>query len=317
MIVCCWNCSGGNEDVPTPNPTPQPEEKPKIEVTTTAPVVNQEGGTTSVTFTSSTDWTIDVSEGRAVSWCTVSPTSGSKGTNTLSITTTDNDTYDERNAKVTIKAGVTVQSFIVTQKQKDALTVTSNKVEIGAEGGNFSIDAKTNVSVTYEIEESAKNWISASESRGLTTKTLNFTAKANENTERRQGNIILKGSNGLAETVAVYQDGEKPTLVITSDDIIVESNGESIKIELKSNVDYTMAMPKADWISKDESRAVSAYTHYLIVAPNETYDQRSAIVFFQNETEGLKDSISITQLQKDAIIVAKNEYCWVDVCIFS
>ena len=485
MIVCCWSCSGGKDD--PINPTPKPEEKPKIEVTTTAPVLAQEGGTTSVTFTSSTDWTIDVNEGRTVSWCTVSPTSGSKGTNTLTVTTTSNDTYDERNAKVTIKAGATSQSFTVTQKQKDGLTVTSNKVEIGSDGGNFSIEtkanvsvtyeieesskdwisasesrglttktlnftakandkterrqgnivlkggdgltetvtvyqageevslvlttekdmtigseggnlkielqsnseikmealeadwlrqsssrsmsaytyylevdandtyderntsitftsgdkkqivtvtqkqkdalivtsnkveiysdggdftieAKSNVSVTYEIEESVKDWISASESRGLTTKTLNFTAKANESTERRQGDIILKGGNGLTETVTIYQEGEKPTLVITSDDIIVGSDGDIIKIELKSNVDYTMSMPDVDWISKEESRAISTYTHYLTVSQNESYDQRSAKVFFQNEAEGLKDSISITQLQLDAIIVAKNKY---------
>ena len=485
MIVCCWSCSGG-EDAPI-NPTPKPEENPKIEVTTTATVLAQEGGTASVSFTSSADWTIDVTEGRAVSWCTVSPTSGSKGTNSLTVTTTSNDTYDERNAKVTIKAGATSQSFTITQKQKDALVVTSNKVEIGCEGGNFSIETKTNVSVTYEIEEAAKDWISASESRsltsktlnftakanenierrqgniilkgdnglteivtiyqageevsfvlttekdmtigseggtlkielqsnteikmegldadwlrqsssrsmsastyyievdandtydernaaitftsgdkkqivtvtqkqkdalivtsnkveidadggdftieakanvsvtyeieeatkdwisasesrGLTSKTLNFTAKANDNIERRQGNIILKGDNGLTETVIVYQEGEKPTLVITSDDIIIGSDGESVKIELKSNVDYTMVLPKVDWISQDDSRTISAYTHYLTVTPNESYDQRSAKIFFQNETEGLKDSISITQLQKDAIIVAKNEY---------
>ena len=149
MIVCCWSCSGGKDD--PINPTPKPEEKPKIEVTTTAPVLAQEGGTASVTFTSSADWTIDVTEGRAVSWCTVSPTSGSKGTNTLTITTTGNDTYDERNAKVTIKAGATSQSFTVTQKQKNGLTVTSNKVEIGSDGGNFSIEAKANVSVTYDV----------------------------------------------------------------------------------------------------------------------------------------------------------------------
>ncbi len=263
MIVCCWSCSGGKDD--PINPTPKPEEKPKIEVTTTAPVLAQEGGTASVTFTSTADWTIDVTEGRAVSWCTVSPTSGSKGTNTLTVTTTGNDTYDERNAKVTIKAGITSQSFTVTQKQKDALTVTSNKVAIGSDGGNFSIETKANVTVTYEIEEAAKDWISASESRGLTTKTLNFTAKANENTERRQSNIVLKGGDGLTETVTVYQEGETPSLVITSNDIIVGSEGDSIKIELKSNVDYTMTMPEADWISKDESRTVSAYTHYLLL----------------------------------------------------
>jgi len=305
IIVCCWNCSGGDEDTPTP--TPKPEET-KIEVTTVAPVVEQTGGTSSVTFTSTNNWTIDVTEGRAVSWCTVSPTNGGKGTNTLTITTTDNDTYDERNAKVTIKSGASSKSFTITQKQKDALTVTSNKVEIGAEGGNFTIEAKANVNIAYEIEESAKDWISVGESRGLTTKTLNFTAKVNENTERREGKVILKGGDGLTETVTVYQEGEKPTLVISSDDVIVNSEGDTVKIELKSNVDYTITLPEVNWITIDESRAISTYTHYLLVAPNETYDQRNAHVFFHNETEGLKDSINITQMQKDAIIVAKNEY---------
>ena len=306
IIVCCWSCSGGDDSSLTPTITP--EEKPKIEITTIAPVLAQEGGTATVTFSSNTNWMIDVVEGRSVSWCTVSPTSGTKGTNTLTITTTGNDTYDERNAKVTIKAGETNQSFIVTQKQKDALIVTSNKVEIGAEGGHFSIEAKANVTINYEIEEVAKDWISSDESRALTTKTLNFTVKTNEKIERREGKITLKGENGLTEIVTIYQEGEKPTLVITSDDILLSSEGETIKIELKSNVDYTMILPDVDWISKADSRSMSTYTHYLFVAPNETYDQRNAVVFFHNETEGLKDSISIVQLQKDAIIVAKNEY---------
>ena len=149
MIICCWSCGSGGEDVPTPTPTPKPEEKPKVEVTTSAPVLTQEGGTASVTFTSTAAWTIDVTEGRAVSWCTVSPTSGGKGTNTLTITTVGNDTYEERNAKVTIKAGATTQSFTITQKQKDGLTVTSNKVEVKAEGGDIAIEIKANVKYEY------------------------------------------------------------------------------------------------------------------------------------------------------------------------
>lgn len=116
MMVGCWSCSSGGGDDPTTTPTHKPEEKPQIEVTTTAPVLTHEAGTASVNFTSTTDWTIDVAEGCAVSWCTVSPTSGGKGANTLTITTVSNDTYNERSAKVTIKAGTTTQSFVITQK---------------------------------------------------------------------------------------------------------------------------------------------------------------------------------------------------------
>ena len=136
IMVCCWSCSGG-EDVPAPTPTPEAN---KVEISTSAPVVEQKGGTATVSFTTNAAWTASVSA--STSWLSVSPASGSAGTHTLTITTTENDTYDERNASITIKAGNASKNITVTQKQKDALIVTSNKMEIGAEGGEFTIEAK-------------------------------------------------------------------------------------------------------------------------------------------------------------------------------
>ena len=304
MIVCCWSCSGGKDD--PINPTPKPEEKPKIEVTTTAPVLAQEGGTASVSFTSSADWTIDVTEGRAVSWCTVSPTSGSKGTNTLTVTTTSNNTYDERNAKVTIKAGATSQSFTVTQKQKDGLTVTSNKVEVSAEGGDIAIEVKANVKYEYEIDEASQSWI-ASGSRALTSSTIKLKVAENENTSKREGKITIR-SGELSETVTVYQEGSKPTIVLTQNEYTVASEGETIKVEMKSNVNYEIQLPSVNWIKESSSRSMSVATHYFEVASNEGYDARSAEILFVNKENGLSEKVTINQMQKDAIIVAKNEY---------
>lgn len=307
-IACCWSCSGGGEDVPTPTPTPKPEEKPKIELTTAAaPVLAQEGGTASVTFTSSEAWTIDVTEGRVVSWCNVSPTSGSKGTNTLTITTTANDTYDERNAKVTIKAGATTQSFVVTQKQMDGLTVTSNKVEVGAEGGDATIEVKANVKYEYEIEEAAQSWIASDGSRALTASTIKLKVAENESTSKREGKITIH-SGDLSETVTIYQEGSKPTIVLTQNEYTVASEGETIKVELKSNVNYEVQLPSVDWVKESSSRAMSAATHHFEVAPNEGYDARSAEILFVNKDNGLSEKVTINQLQKNAIIVAKNEY---------
>ena len=307
MMVCCWSCSGGGEDVPTPTPTPKPEEKPKIEVTTTAPVLSQEGETATVIFTSSDLWTIDVTEGRAVSWCSVTPTSGSKGTNTLTIKTTDNDTYDERNAKVTIKAGVTTQSFVITQKQKDGLTVTSNKVEIGAGGGDATVEVKANVKYEYEIEEAAQSWIASDGSRALTASTIKLKVAENENTSKREGKITIR-SGELAETVTIYQEGSKPTIVLTQNEYTVVSEGETIKVELKSNINYDIQLPSVDWIKESSSRAMSVTTHYFEVASNEEYDARSSEILFVNKDNGISEKVTINQMQKDAIIVAKNEY---------
>jgi hypothetical protein len=307
MIICCWSCGSGGEDVPTPTPTPKPEEKPKVEVTTSAPVLTQEGGTASVTFTSTAAWTIDVTEGRAVSWCTVSPTSGGKGTNTLTITTVGNDTYEERNAKVTIKAGATTQSFTITQKQKDGLTVTSNKVEVKAEGGDIAIEIKANVKYEYIVEESAKDWIISDGSRGLTASTLKFKVTENEKTSKREGKITISSGN-LSETVTVYQEGSKPSIVLTQNEYTIGSEGDEIKVELKSNVNYEIQIPNVEWVYENKSRALSSYTHYFTIAPNDEYDARSAEIIFVNKENNLSEKVTITQAQKDAILVAKNEY---------
>lgn len=306
MIVCCWSCSGGEEE-PIPTPTPKPEEKPKIELTTTVPVAPQEGETVTVTFTSTEAWTIDVAEGRAVSWCNVSPTSGSKGTNTLTITTTANDTYDERNAKVTIKAGTTSQSFTITQKQKDGLTVTSNKVEVDANGGDIAIEVKANVKFEYEIEKDAQSWITTNDSRALTASTLKFKVSENEETSKREGKIVIR-SGELSETVTIYQEGSKPTIVLTQNEYTVSSSGGTIKVELKSNVNYEIQLPNVDWVKESSSRTMSAFTHYFEVDSNEEYDARSTEIRFINKENGLSEEVMITQMQKDAIIVAKKEY---------
>ena len=202
MIAFCWSCSGGGEDVPTPTPTPKPEEKPKIEVTTTAPVFSQGGESATVTFTSTDSWTIDVTEGRASSWCSVTPTSGNKGTNTLTITTTANDTYDERNAKVTIKAGTTTQSFVVTQKQKDAIIVAKNEYTLDAVGGTLNFDVNTNVD--FKVDTSV-DWIKQNGgSRGLEAKPLSFTISENTSDESREGLIIIT-SGDLKQTIKIIQ----------------------------------------------------------------------------------------------------------------
>ena len=206
MIAFCWSCSGGGEDVPTPapTPTPKPEEKPKIEVTTTAPVVSQGSESATVTFTSTDSWTIDVTEGRAASWCSVTPTSGNKGTNTLTITTTANDTYDERNAKVTIKAGATTQSFVVTQKQKDAIIVAKNEYTLDAVGGDLNFEVNSNVD--FKVDTSV-DWIKQNVgSRGLETKPLSFTIDENTSDESREGLIIIT-SGDLKQEIKVLQKG--------------------------------------------------------------------------------------------------------------
>ncbi len=305
LSVICLGC--GDKENPVP-------EAPSIEFdggTDLKPVIGAEGGTCTLTFTASADWSVSVNAvTRAVDWLSISPTQGGAGTVTLQVSAQPNETYDERNAAVLLTCGSAKQTITVTQKQKDALLVSSNKVEMDAIGGTFSIELQSNVSVTYEIEESAKDWLTASSSsttRGLTASTLSFQVAENPDEAVRQAVITLRG-NDLTEQVTVYQAGSEPAILLSQKEYTVPSDGETIQVELKSNTSYKVVMPDVPWITEASTRAFSAYTHYFTVAANEGYDARTAEIYFVDEENGLQEKVIVTQVQKDAIVLAENEY---------
>lgn len=305
MLLMVVSACGGSDDEITP---PEPE-TPAITILDSEnlrPVLNQEGGTVSISFTATADWTASLINTRAESWIAVTPNSGSKGKNEITITTTANETYDERNATVVLKCGSVSKNIVVTQKQKDALTVTSSKYEVDSKGGNISVEVKANIS--FEVEVKA-DWIKQTEkTRALTTSNLNFTIEPNETGDKREGEIIIK-SGELSETVKVYQ-GFKNFITLTKKDFTIPEEGGNVDIEIKSTFDYEVKMlPDVDWITEIQSRAVSTHTHHYTVSPNDTYDSREAkIVFYDPKDKNVADTVTISQLQKDAIVLAQDEY---------
>lgn len=270
--------------------------------------LNQESCSMRIYFTSSGNWEAIV-DAKASSWCGLNSSHGVAGSNSIIISVSENTTYDERNASITISTGTAKEVITITQKQKDALIVSSNKVELATSGGEFSIDIQTNVDISYEIEESTKKWISIVETRALSNKSLRFIAKPNDTTERRQGCITLTGSNGLTEIVTIYQEGEEPCLVLTSNDsLMIDSKGGTVKIELRSNIEYEMIIPNADWIKEATTRSVSTYTHYLDIAPNTDYEFREAVLIVKSKNGLISDSLNILQMQRDAILIARDSY---------
>ena len=95
----------------------------------------------SFTFTTNKAWTVSVADTRdGSSWCTVSPTKGEPGTNTVSIRVAENTTYDERNAVVTLTANDSIRKIFVSQKQLDAILLSSNRAEVPVAGGTIDIE---------------------------------------------------------------------------------------------------------------------------------------------------------------------------------
>lgn len=262
-----------------------------------------EGGTQTLTITSSAVWEAITDQ----DWCTVSPAAGADGTGSIAIHTEANDGPDERNATVTLTSGTVILPVTITQKQKDALTLTSSKAEVAASGGEVLVEVKANLTFEYAIEESAADWITPLGTRGLTTSSLKFSVKENEDVAKREGKIVIRNGE-LSEIFTVYQEGASPEMILTQNEYTVGSDTAEIKIELKSNVFYDMQLPDVDWITERKSRAVSSYTHYLSVSANESYSARTAEIYFIYREKGITKKVTVTQMQKDAILIAKDLY---------
>ncbi len=305
-------CTKPEPDNPQPNPeTPKQESVTLSPSSNAAPVMATEGGSTSVSFTASTSWSASIINTKADSWCSVVPTSGVAGAASITITAKENTTPDNRSASVVIKAGTATQTIKVEQKQKDALTVTASSFEISADGREIKVATKANVSFTHTISTDAQSWIKAVQTKALKDSTLTFEIAANDNLANRSGQIYL-ASGDLKDTVNVYQAGETPTIVVSKDEYILKSEGESFEVEVASNVNATMSMvfPQGvdTWISENTTRTVSTNKFYFAAHANETYISRSALIIFSNAETNLSDTVTVSQAQKDAIVVAKSSY---------
>ena len=304
LVACTKSDDSGD---PNPNPTPS-KPKTEIKIETTASDFSSEGGRQAISFTTTEAWTAEVINSRADGWCSISPTSGAAGSATISVTTEPNDTPDDRSASIVIKAGSASKTVKVSQKQKDALTVTASKFEVEAEGGEVKIEVKANIDFEYAIDESAQEWITYEGTRAMKTSTLTFSVAENDDTEKREGKIAIK-SGEFNEVVTIYQAGGKPSIVISQNEYVVSSDGETIAVEVKSNVDVAVEMPTdADWISENTTRAASTNTYRFDIQPNEEYDQRTAEIKFTNKENGLSEVVAIKQMQRDAIVLADSEY---------
>ena len=230
------------------------------------------------------------------SWCTPSRTSG-VSSNVVTFTASENNSDQERNATFTFSCGRHSQNLVVTQKSSGSLTVTTSKIEMGAAGGEAVIEVMAEIDYTYEIDSKCKGWITYKGTRAVQTSRLVFDVAANSGKEKREGRITIRGG-GRTETVTIYQAGETPTIVLTQNKYEVSAAGETIKVEINSNVDFTVSIPSsASWIEETGTRAFSTHTKYFTISPNTTTSSRSAEITFKNTTYNLTEKVVVNQAE--------------------
>ena len=258
-------------------------------------VFSSSAGSASVDLEATGEWSASFVNDRAKDWCSISTSGGKRGTATVTVSVKENPDYDERSASINFVCGEVKRTIVVTQKQKDGLLVTSNRIDVDQPGGRISVEVKANVSFDYAVSESAKSWIKSVKSKGLTTTVLSFEVSANETVEKREGEITVSSSVGQ-EVVKVYQAGETPTLVLSQNRYDLTSEAQEIRVDVQHNVDVTMEIPSGcDWVTESKTKSLSTSTYYLNIAENEAFTARSCKLVFRSSAGNLTEEVVVEQ----------------------
>ena len=276
-----------------------------IQIATNDPTVTSQASEVTISFTSSDAWTASSN----VDWISLDQKSGVAGSATIKAQVAQNTTYDQRNGAITIKAGSVNKQLTITQKQLDALIVSSNKIEAPAQGRESTIEVKANIAYHVKVDDDCKKWVILLQTKALTTNKVVLKVVENSDIEKREGKVTIY-SDDKSEEISIYQQGSNPTLVLSKDVIEANEFGETIKVELKSNIAYEMIMPDADWISINNTRALSSYTHYFNVNENRSNEAREAEIVFTNQELGISESVIVKQKPVSKTVTGKWYLGW-------
>lgn len=181
-------------------------------------------------------------------WLTLSPTSGTAGSNSIALTAKENTTGSTRTATITVVAGNVTKTATVTQKGTDAsLIVEKETVDlIGAGGVNLSpMNIITNQSKWTAVSGAA--WLNITPQTGAKgTTVMSFTAEPNTGSAKRSATVTITAGS-LMKTITVNQEVLNPSLTVSVTTIKADVNGGDLSATLSSNVSW-VASSDQTWL---------------------------------------------------------------------
>ena len=267
-------------------------------------VISDKGGTFDVSLQHSQDFEAIVEEG----WVRQIDTKAYLKDAVLHFEVDPNEDVDPRYAVIRIKDSKSSysESVTLTQKQKDALTLSGSSVELEKEACTFDVEYNHNadVGVTMDVD-----WIRTVSTKGLTASKATFAVDANPETTTRTGHLTFTLGE-LRETLTVYQKGGR-TLVLSEKEVSVGSEGGTVSLRVSANVPFEVSGPDAGWltsVSGSSVRAMVSHTYSYKVEENVTGSPRSTVITFRDTESDLSETVTITQAQNDVFSGEKSEY---------
>ena len=257
------------------------------------------------------EWSVSSSE----PWCGVTPSSGTSAPDGLvvNIACEPNDSPDPRQCVLTFVSGESVVNVVVRQDLKTMFSVSETSFNVSQASARLGVGVSTTEDYDVEVSSDAMSWISIISTRSLSRDSVYFSVSANDTYSSRRGEIVLKQrESGNKETIVINQS-QKDLLGVSSTEFEVGSEGETLDLEVTSNIVWEVVIPKdgKSWIKVEtdaSTRAVETGHLSVIVAANSKYTGRETVLTIRQKGGEYATAVVIRQRQKDRLVVSTRKY---------
>lgn len=253
-----------------------------------------------ITVNSNEEWTATSSD---TSWCTVSPSSGSK-VGSVNVSVTENTFTSLRSATITIKGQSSGDEIIVTVKQNPPTkpeyntTTAVATLEFKADATDSPQDIAITSNEEWTATSSNTSWCTVSPASGNNNKTVTVTVTKNTSLSQRDVTITIKGKTSGKETkVTIKQVGVSSvtTAAPASLEFKAEATDSPKSITVTSNEEWTATSSETSWCTVSPTSGRGSGTVKVTVTKNTALSQRNATIIIKGKTSGDETKITVTQ----------------------
>lgn len=167
------------------------------------------GGVQQISFTTNTAWEIKSS----AAWVEVSPAAGEAGDATVSVSIAANDTFEAREANITLTAGTKTTVWTVKQSYVEVFGASS-EINISSAAQTIAITVNTNQKYTVSTDA---EWISEVATKAAPVdNAVALEVKANATIESRTAGVTIAAEDGSAVHYTVCQAASETALELVS-----------------------------------------------------------------------------------------------------
>ena len=230
-----------------------------------------------------------------------------KDSNQIVVSVTENTSYDERKAVVTLTDLIDTtmtRTFNVTQAQMDAIEVDKENTyfDVKTSGGEVTVKFKTNVSFSVDIDENNDDWISqktSASTRGLQDTSIVLNVAKNTSGDERRGYVYIVSKKDSEDKVTITIDQQfEASLRVDTTKLSIDELGGTVKVTVTANISYDV-YSQSDWITKSSSKETSDSTtteSFKVEEFTEKKKSRTGYVIIENAAyDDMQQKIKITQ----------------------